>query len=105
MVGLGDPAGNRQGQPSAAPIVLCTGTSLVSAEEALENPRLQVGGDASSSIRDAQRVFQFYATAGHVNASTLRSVLDRVIQQIENHPPQEGFVSVVGVNTVRRLRA
>jgi len=82
MVGLGDPAEIEQAQPSAAPSFSARERASSARKKRSKIRGLQVGGDASSSIRDAQRVFQFYATAGHVDASTLRSLLDRVINRL-----------------------
>src|SRR5947208_15385091 len=84
VVGLGDPAGNGQAQPSSASIILRPGTGFVGAEKALENARLQICGDSFPRIRDAQDIFRACATASHSDASTLRGVLNRVIQKIED---------------------
>src|SRR6266851_6579055 len=89
VMGLGDPAGNGQAQSSAAAIILRPGTGFVGAEKALENAWLQICGDPSSGIHDAQSVFLPSATARHSDASALRGVLNRVIQQIEDHAAQE----------------
>src|SRR5712692_4207354 len=95
-MGLRDPAGNGKAQSGAAVVVLCAGTGYVSAEKALENARLQISGDATPSIRDAHDIFVRGATAGHGDASALRGVLDRIIQQIEDHAAQQGFVGADG---------
>src|SRR5712671_4540216 len=62
VMGLRDPAGNGQAQPGAASIIFRTRTGFVGTEKTLENARLQICGDSSPRVHDAQSVFLPSAT-------------------------------------------
>jgi len=79
-MGFGDPAGYGQSKTSTPPVVLLAGTGFVRAEKTFKYARLQIRGDSSSGIGNAQDVFVSRAAASHRHASTLWGVLDRVIQ-------------------------
>src|SRR5437016_3037012 len=93
---LSNPTGNRQAEAGAPAIVFRAGPGFVNPEKALKNPWLQFRGNTSSRVRDTQGVFLTCATASHGDASTLRSVLDSVIQKIEDHAAQQGFIGMDG---------
>ena len=72
----------------------CARAGLIDAKKSLENPRMQFGGNAGPRVRDAQHIVITDAAAGDCDSSTFESVFDSIVQQIQNHAPQQGFICV-----------
>ena len=92
-MGFCDPARDRQPKARAATVVFPAGTRFVCAEEAFEDSRLEIEGDASAGIRDAQGIFSAGTPALQGYAAACRRVFDGIVEEVEDHAAQERFVA------------
>ncbi len=84
-----DPA--RDGQTESCPLRLTA--RAVAAVEALEDPGQLIGGNANSGVRDDHRAFAVSGCNIQPDASTLRCVLDRVVEYDQQQPLDEPRVT------------
>ena len=83
----GDPRRNRQAQPGSAAIAFGAGARFVGAKKALKNPQPEIFGNPRTGILDAQTILRAFLSASESHFAADRSVLDGVIQQIQQHSP------------------
>ena len=91
-MGFGDPPCYRQPQTGAARVTFAAGACFVCAEEALKNTGLEVGWNTRSGVGEPQKVFVARAVAVHIHPAPRRTVLDGVVQKVEQHTAKQILV-------------
>src|SRR5579871_5992150 len=88
---LRNPRANGQAQACTAPIV--PGANFIDPKETLKNARMKIGRNTAAGIADSYTVARFTTLARDRHLSSRRCVLDRVIQDIQEHAAQQPFVA------------
>src|SRR5262252_3200626 len=91
-MGLGDPPCDRKPQTGTPRVAFAAGTRFVCAEEALKNTRLEVGWNARSGVGYPEKVLIARAVAVHIHTPPRWTVLDGVVQKVEQHTAEQVLV-------------
>src|SRR5258708_39941931 len=86
---FGNPARDGQAESRATAVSLGARARLVSAEESLEDARPQFRWYPASGVRHTHHVFLAVALASYPDAPEVRRVLDRVVQEIQEHTAEQ----------------
>src|ERR1044072_5695340 len=93
-VQLGDPGGDGKSQPGPTPVgTAVMGARPVPTVETLEDVRLRCVGNAHARILYADRVKVRGATKLNADSTIGGRVFDRVVEQVEDHPPDQIFIA------------
>jgi len=89
-VKLRNPARDRQTEAGAVRLAFTVvGSRVVGAEKTIENLVLCAGGNAAAVIADANDILRVVAARVNAHPATRLAELDRVVREIEQHPPKQ----------------